>query len=247
MQADPSIFANGAKNMTVDYVRVYAKDGVKGNPAEVVNPPLKLYTMEQGTATLTNGDAGAHIEITSTGNQPYSVMAAKEGIEFKAGKTYDIDITVSPERARDVEITLEDSEYTRYFDETFPVTFFDDRIHFQYAPTVDRKLDLKIMLGNVNGSTGTNSINIYKLSISDNSQVGEEILYGDINLDGSVTGADLLPFISHFLGTRMNDEQCLRANLNLDGEIDLTDLATLKQYIMGDTVSIAGKAAKLTQ
>ena len=66
-----------------------------------------------------------------------------------------------------------------------------------------------------------------------------ETLYGDINLDGFVTGNDVILFMQHFLGKNVLIGQALlNADVQLDGEISVTDLATLKQYCMGDNVTL---------
>ena len=39
----------------------------------------------------------------------------------------------------------------------------------------------------------------------------------------------------------LNNAQSLRADLNNDGNIDVADVATLKQYILGDKVTLGPK------
>ena len=72
------------------------------------------------------------------------------------------------------------------------------------------------------------------------------IIFGDVNTNDIVNGADVLELIKFFLNrtTTLLDSSFsfTNADLNFSGQIELTDLATLKQYVVGDTVSMNGKA-----
>ena len=70
---------------------------------------------------------------------------------------------------------------------------------------------------------------------------GDSVLYGDINLDGLVTGSDVIPFIYHFLGKELTGQALLNADVLVNGELEVTDLATLKQYCLGDKVKLGTK------
>ena len=68
--------------------------------------------------------------------------------------------------------------------------------------------------------------------------IPDKTLYGDINLDGNVTSADILPLINHFLNIRITGQAFLNADVQYDGDVDLTDLAKFKQYLVGDKVKL---------
>ena len=70
-----------------------------------------------------------------------------------------------------------------------------------------------------------------------------DVNYGDINLDGNVTGADVIPFQGHFIGKTLTGQALKNADVTADGIVGVEDLATLKQFIMGDKV--AGPLSKL--
>ena len=70
----------------------------------------------------------------------------------------------------------------------------------------------------------------------------QKVLYGDINLDGYITGADVIPFMSHFLGKKLTGTALANADVINNGEVDVSDLATLKQYCMGDNITLGRKA-----
>ena len=68
-------------------------------------------------------------------------------------------------------------------------------------------------------------------------------IFGDANNDGIVSGNDVLSMMRYFLYRSSETEtvEISLTNINLDrnGVIELTELATLKQYTMGDTVSMS--------
>ena len=87
----------------------------------------------------------------------------------------------------------------------------------------------------------------------------EVTLFGDVNGDKSVTATDILSFIEFFLSSErswdgvspyaeLNSDKAtgnvwgFNADLDRDKELTVMDLATLKQYIMGSTVSMGSKS-----
>ena len=70
-------------------------------------------------------------------------------------------------------------------------------------------------------------------------------IFGDVNSDGFVTGSDVLELIKYFLNqqTTLLDSgfSSVNADLNRNKEVEITDLATLKQYTVGDTVSMSNR------
>ena len=67
-------------------------------------------------------------------------------------------------------------------------------------------------------------------------EVPDKTIYGDVNCDGLVTGADLIPFMGNFLGKKLTGQALLNADVLYDGEVDLRDLSTLKQFCVGDKI-----------
>ena len=91
-------------------------------------------------------------------------------------------------------------------------------------------------------TTTTTSTTITTTTTTSTSNISS-VLYGDVDLSGSVTGNDVIAFIQHFLNKKLTGAALANADVNLDKEVDLLDLATLKQHIMGDKV--AGPLGKL--
>ena len=72
-------------------------------------------------------------------------------------------------------------------------------------------------------------------------------VFGDVNGDNTVSGNDVLALIQYFLHRyeELPPEMSLsftNSDINRSGALELTDLATLKQYVVGDKVSMGGKS-----
>ena len=63
---------------------------------------------------------------------------------------------------------------------------------------------------------------------------GNDPVYGDVNLDGVVTGSDVIVFMSHFLWTekKLTGDALVNADVTRDDQVDITDLATLKMIVI---------------
>ena len=68
------------------------------------------------------------------------------------------------------------------------------------------------------------------------------IVYGDISMDNKIDNVDLVTLCQVLIKEiALDSNQALRADLNNDGAIDVSDAATLKQYILGDKVTLGPK------
>lgn len=243
---DPSIFADGPKELEVDYVRVYQKDGKVYQPSLPQHTTLKPYFMEGGAGTLANSDNGTKIDITDAGTQTYSVMGTVENLDVVPGKTYQLDFDISSTADRSMEITVENASYDRFFDKTISLT--SDPQHYHYELTFDKtdKIDLKFQLGNTDGATdcGTHSVLISNLKwkTKDTDTAPADILYGDINADGNIDLSDLLILSQYCLrDITLTPSQLEKADVMYDGEVDVSDLAKLRQYVMKDDIKLGSK------
>jgi thiol-disulfide isomerase/thioredoxin len=71
-------------------------------------------------------------------------------------------------------------------------------------------------------------------------QEPEEIIYGDVNGDGKVTGLDLVALARYLEG--LEDIKNLKAaDVNLDGEVDKNDELLLSKYLVGEIASLPVK------
>ena len=78
--------------------------------------------------------------------------------------------------------------------------------------------------------------------IYDNQDNRQLIMLGDVNDDKIVSGLDVLRLMKVVLNPKAEHSK-VQSDVTGDGEINLLDLSTLKQYVMGDTVSFRGRAA----
>lgn len=227
-QADPTLFANGAqKQMQVDYVRVYQKDGKQTIPVKPSQPAMTLYAMAGGNATLQNYDDRSVAEVLASGSQTYSVMLAKECIPLTAGVPYTISFSVAASTKRPVLVTLEDAAYNRLLSETIQADTTPMQYTFAVTPEQTDSLDFKLQLGNLGEGTPTaaHTVTLSGLSITPAGQTG------DCNGDGSVNAADAA-VLRDFLCCKGELPQAAHADCNADGRINALDLTLLKRLLL---------------
>ena len=164
VHADPATFANGEKHFDIDYVRVYDL-GDSFTAAPISSLPLESYS-EAADASLTNKDGETVIDIRSTGSLAYGVMGLLRGNPVRAGEQHTLSFDAASSVPRNITVTAEDAEYTRYLDET--ITLGSAPEHFSFAVTApaDMKLDLKFLLGDIDGAAalGSHSVTISNIA-----------------------------------------------------------------------------------
>ena len=86
-------------------------------------------------------------------------------------------------------------------------------------------------------------------SMTANSVNAASVRRGDVNLDGIVTGSDVLELIDYKLGRiTLNPDAMLNADVDSDGEVHVIDLAYIKQFVMGDNIPFIYKpSTELTE
>lgn len=168
VNADPSIFANGSKNMQIDYVRVYQKTEHTFTPTQLKEPSLNGY-FEGADAELKNTDAGTAFTIRSVGTLEYGVMGIYGGQHLEAGKTYRISFDAAASVPRTMRLTVEDGVYNRYLDEL--ISLSTDSKSYSYTITVPETMDadIKFQLGAVGDTEtlSTHTVNLAKISLTD--------------------------------------------------------------------------------
>jgi|GEM_PF-2141426 len=95
----------------------------------------------------------------------------------------------------------------------------------------------------------TNDVEAFLKSVSQVTTTNTEstttttpILYGDANMDNKIDNVDLVTLCQALIKEIVLDSvQTLRSDLNNDGNIDISDAAILKQYILGDKVTLGSK------
>lgn len=230
--ADPAIFENGPKELEVDYVRVYQKDGITKKPAELQHMTMKPYFMEGGTGTASNSDNGTMIEISDTGSQTYSVMAAVESLDIKKEQKYTLDFDILSTVPRDIELTIENYAYDRFFDKKITLTEEPQHFHYECSFENDEKADIKFLLGKTDENISSGHkvlISGLRWSVCDEA----DDAFGDLNSDGICDITDLSMLSLYLLDDmEFSKSQLKTADINSDERINLSDLAQMKRFLM---------------
>ncbi len=143
-----------------------------------IDPSVKLFPLENGdfdttlkpwqgiqtnggASTVTTENGQAKVSVTNVGDQPYSNMLIQDGLSLSNGITYDLEFDAHSSIARQMELDLEDSSYTRYFDQTVKLTKDDQHFKFEFTMTKDKVVALKFFLGKIAGDTVTGQHDVY--------------------------------------------------------------------------------------
>lgn len=129
--------------------RVYQRDGISHTPSTPAHSTLGPYFMDGGIGTMSNSDNGTQISITNAGTQTYSVMAALEGLEVGSQRQFSVDFDIWSSVPRDIEMTVENASYQRYYDKTISLNKEPTHCHYDFSFDDAQNVDLKIQAGNV--------------------------------------------------------------------------------------------------
>ena len=146
--AEPATFANGEKHFDIDYIRVYDKNGDDFKPTEVTSLPLGSY-IEGADAGVTNKDGCSVIHVENVGTLEYGVMGLILAQKVGAGEKWTLEFDVSSTAEREMVVTAEDSEYTRYINEKLTISPTEQHCSFDVTFEADMSVDLKFQLGNI--------------------------------------------------------------------------------------------------
>lgn len=119
----------------------------------------------------------------------------------------------------------------------------DDGTEVEATFTVDDESIASVDGTTITGVTGgTTTLTATYTDDSGNTYTGTatvtvESSYGDINLDGSVSVADVVLLQKYLSGiANLSDSQLTWADVNADGDVDATDLSILTRYVRYDEV-----------
>lgn len=241
-QANPTIFSTGPKAMEIDYVRVYKQNGVTTNPTQIKNMQLKPYIMENGSGTITCTDEKTEVNVINKGDKPYSILGTNELIKVEAGKKYFLDFTVNSTIPRDIEVTIEDQKYNRFFEKTIHIEPTSQNQKFEIFFENSGYVDLKFLMGNVNSQVTSMSHLITLNNLQFYEQQNVDIIYGDIDNNKNIDLSDLV-YLSRYLikEIEFNKDELIILDVTNDKIVDVGDLALMKQYLMGDKVVLGLK------
>ncbi|MBY6038368.1 carbohydrate binding domain-containing protein [Fictibacillus nanhaiensis] len=94
----------------------------------------------------------AQIRIESEGNETWSVLLEQGNLNLVEGLQYELRFTARSEIARDMEVTLENAQYNRYFNEKVAVGAEETNYAFTFSPSASDTMALKFLLGKSSGS-----------------------------------------------------------------------------------------------
>lgn len=229
---DPSTFANGEKQLQIDYVRVYKNTHSDFKPSEIKSAALKPY-MEGSAASLKNMDGYTEFTIENVGTFEYGIMGLIPAQKIKAGESYRLSFGISSTIEREAVITVEDHVYERYLDKKITLTNEIQYISYDVNFQKDMSADIKFQLGNIGDSS---EIGPHTVVVSDIKwEKITENLPGDVNGDGIVSSADLVLLSKRLLGA---DVVVVYENSDLysDGRLDVFDLIKLREIVINQLV-----------
>lgn len=162
--ADPATFANGEKHFDIDYVRVYSKDDDDFTPTPVTSAALGSY-IEGSEAYVFNKDGKTLVHIDSVGTLEYGVMALLTARKVSSGDTWRLEFDADSTAEREMTVTAEDTEYTRYLSET--VTISPEKKHFSFDVDFDHDMsaDIKFQLGNIGNASSVGQHEVYLYNV----------------------------------------------------------------------------------
>ncbi|WP_394217741.1 carbohydrate binding domain-containing protein [Halobacillus trueperi] len=114
--------------------------------------PWESYIHFDASADVAVVDEELKIAIENAGNETWSVLTEQKNLSFSKGAAYTLSFDAKSTLARDIEVTLENANYTRYLSEK--VTLNEDMEHyeFEFEMVKDDVTSLKFLMGQVAGA-----------------------------------------------------------------------------------------------
>ncbi|MCP3029841.1 carbohydrate binding domain-containing protein [Halobacillus sp. A1] len=100
-------------------------------------------------ANVSADEGVLNVDIQEGGNEDWGVLIEQQDLSLTNGITYVLSFDASSSVARDIEVTLENADYHRYFNETVSLNEEAQRFDFEFDMTADDQASLKFLMGNV--------------------------------------------------------------------------------------------------
>lgn len=110
------------------------------------------YIHYDANAEIMSEEGKAMININSEGNEPWSVLLEQGNLKLVKGLNYELRFSVSSQIARNIEVTLENAQYKRYFAESIEIGTEKTTYTYKITPTDTDTLSLKFLFGKSLGS-----------------------------------------------------------------------------------------------
>ncbi|GFP77204.1 carbohydrate binding domain-containing protein [Clostridium fungisolvens] len=96
-------------------------------------------------------NGGMKFHVYSAANNPWDVMLYQEGLTLSKGKTYTVSFNARATTPRLIELTTENSSYTRYLDKMVKLEDYVQTYSYEFTIDKDDVAGLKFLLGKVEG------------------------------------------------------------------------------------------------
>ncbi|MDN4068181.1 carbohydrate binding domain-containing protein [Paenibacillus sp. FSL R5-0407] len=106
-----------------------------------------------GSMTASHENQAAKLSVSALGQKPWSNMFMQNNMNLTKGAIYELSFDAHSTIERKMEIDIEDSSYTRYFDEIVDLGTSPQNYKFTFKMGKDVLGNLKFFLGNLAGQT----------------------------------------------------------------------------------------------
>ncbi|MGI8385340.1 carbohydrate binding domain-containing protein [Robertmurraya sp. P23] len=111
----------------------------------------------EAAIAVENGEA--KVSIGSEGNEVWSVILEQPNVSLAKGVVYELSFAARSTKERDVEVTVENAQYTRFFSETLKLTDQMQQFTYEFNMPIDDIASFKMLLGkNVLSPMGSHDV-----------------------------------------------------------------------------------------
>ncbi|MFC7373414.1 carbohydrate binding domain-containing protein [Fictibacillus iocasae] len=112
-------------------------------------------------AQIAAANGEAHAAIGNEGNEAWSVLLESNKMNLAKGVTYELSFEARSTKARDIEVTVENAQYNRYFNEKVSLNENTQKFTYELEMTADDVASLKLLLGkNAKSPVGSHDVYI---------------------------------------------------------------------------------------
>ncbi|WP_203289475.1 carbohydrate binding domain-containing protein [Metabacillus sp. cB07] len=160
MEAQLLLNAGGSKEDVYfdDVVLLKTKDGnVDQNPLKNGDfstglAPWTSYIHYDATAGIAAENGEAKITVGNQGNEPWSVVLEQGDMKLSRNVTYEVSFKAKSTKPRELELTMENAQYTRFLSEKPALTGDIQTYAYEFVMPSDETAALKFLMGKTAGS-----------------------------------------------------------------------------------------------
>ncbi|WP_066173636.1 carbohydrate binding domain-containing protein [Bacillus marinisedimentorum] len=110
--------------------------------------PWSSYVHFDADAVISEQDQALQVNIPNAGNETWSVLVEQGNLALAKGVAYELSFDARSTAERDMEITIENAGYHRYFHKVVPLSDEMNSHHFEWVMSADDTVSLKFLMGN---------------------------------------------------------------------------------------------------